>query len=461
MPSTSKRAIVEKLEERFDELLQEVKKNAAVLPPVDVASPVPAQDESAALKHISEVLQKQGISETDLVENRVLIAQWIKMAMESRGTVPKAERKIEILSATYGPKNVTEVVRNRVKSSRKSGSTSVDFSVSNSFFKGDPLRGQGKAFVLVWRIKGVLDLGAVYSAPQTLRRLEGERVHLEIDGDLPVYEPPPTAPKRSNIHILSATYHHLDVISAVREIASNERVPTITAANGSFGTDPMFGTSKILSITYTYNITSDLLLNDIHVQTAREGDWIRLPPKLTIHSAYWADMDITVQVRDLVDPLKQTAQIPTGFFPADDPWYGTRKTISVVYSYGRPDGRPKFQLLVTKDSDGTHELKPDRPLDLDFVFTDDDDDEEQLPGRDFRIVAGVWGILPVNEARFLVAARDGEVPCSNEFFRRDGFPGWGKTCQIYIRQEDTGNVRCLVAKEGQHLRIPASFDDEE
>ena len=337
-------------------------------------------------------------------------------------------------------------MRKLVKSSRKRGESTVNFDVSNSFFKSDPFYGQKKALALLWRIKAKSDIGSVYSALQTIRKHEGESVSISLEEDLPVYEPP-SEPRP--VYIMDATYCHLNVTSQVQEITSSGTIPQVSSANSEFGQDPCYGTVKVLSVTYTYHAQPEDIL-ECHTKTAREGDMIMIPPLLKVHCATWAGTDITDILRGRVT-CDQTLPLYTKLISSPDPWYGVLKTISVLYQYGNAP----MQLYITTDGKGTPLITSTQPSHTNGMFT-----SHNQPWEDFRIAAVVWGERPVDENAFLQAAAEtGHISCTNEFFRRDGLPNWPKTCQVFFESKSTGEIRCRAAREGEMLKIPTLFEE--
>src|ERR1700691_906027 len=151
-----------------------------------------------------------------------------------------------------------------------------------------------------------------YSVVQTKRFLEGQPFILIYDTTLPRFTPP--AIILHNILMLDASYYTLDVTAIVARIAITQNVSplVVRATNAQFGMDPAPYTGKQLSITYAYRSSDGSF--DHHIQVVGQDDTIAMPfqnqihAELTIHAAYWADLDVTQMLRSLVS-CDQTLQI--------------------------------------------------------------------------------------------------------------------------------------------------------
>src|SRR6266536_3154697 len=193
--STMQLIILKKLEQILADV-QMGKRESSVISTRNVEDP-----ENEVWDEISKELQDEGISRDALIENKDSIVQWIKHAIESGAWIeleensedpiaselwvstpsqfnpqssstqlaseaslisndaPKppahvnyswnssshltldetlAHQEVEVLSATWGPMDVTERVRQFFKISSKSGKTTHSFVPSNTFFGHDP-----------------------------------------------------------------------------------------------------------------------------------------------------------------------------------------------------------------------------------------------------------------------------------------------------------------------------------
>ena len=360
--------------------------------------------------------------------------------------------KLEIVSATYGTLDVTDYVREFLREDRSLHA----FVPSNAFFGGfDPIPNSIKAFILVYRVTPTSDDGTEKSESffQTKRLTEGQPVILDYELTLPRFNPP--AASSQDVVILDASFYTLDVTPTVAKIAAAEKEwPLIIhATNAQFGVDPAPNTGKQLSITYARRSPDGSL--EHHVQVVGEGDIITIPlqpsmiqVKLTIHSAYWADMDVTEVLRSRISQ-DQTLRFNAFITHPIDPWYNVRKTISIMYQYA--DG--PLQLGVYDDNSGLVSISPTQPLQRNF-FNPAGRQEDKM-----NILAVVWGGMyshpePLDASQFRWIAERRRFPCTNEWFKFDGRPNWPKTCHVFYEFGTTGIIRCAAAREWQECRLP-------
>jgi len=340
--------------------------------------------------------------------------------------------QIDAVSATYGTLDVTNRIEQFL---RKDYGILQAFVPNNAFFGGfDPIPNYVKAFILVCRITppGVLGTGSERSGWffQTRRFLEGQVIALTYDTTLPRFNPP--AMSSQNILILDASYYTLDVTTIVARIAAAQREQPllIRATNAQFGIDPAPLQAKQLSITYAYCSADGSF--DYHVQVVREGGIIAIPlqphtvePMLTIHAAYWADLDVTQSLQSRVSH-NQFLHIDTFAIHPFDPWYNVSKTLSIMYQY---TGGP-LQLVVCHDGSDMVLISPTDPPQKNF-FNPAGRDKDKL-----NILAVIWGAMyghlePMDASQFLWITEKRRFPCTNEWFKFDGRPNWPKTCHVF------------------------------
>jgi hypothetical protein len=212
---------------------------------------------------------------------------------------------------------------------------------------------------------------------------------------------------------------------------------------------------KQLSVTYAYCSPNSIF--DYHVQVVQEGESIHIPlqqpnvnVKLTIHAAYWADMDVTDVLRSQISS-NQTLRIESSLVHPYDPWYNVLKTLSIMYQY--TDG--PLQLLVCDDRTGVIFISPTSPLERNF-FNPDALREDKI-----NILAVIWGAMqnhpePLDASQLQWIAEKGRFPCSNEWFGFDGRMNWPKSCHVFYRFGTTGNIRCKATREGKECRLDMS-----
>lgn len=236
-----------------------------------------------------------------------------------------------------------------------------------------------------------------------------------------------------------------------RWIAEKRKFP---CTNEWFGFDGRLNWPKTCHVFYEFGTTGT-----IHCMTAREGDTIVIPAdhdsqipaegKLTIHAAYWADQDVTELFRSQV-LHDQTLQVnTTPYLQLPDPWYGVRKTISIMYQYTNGP----LQLLVCDDSRGTISISQTSPLRRNFF-----NPAERHDGK-LNVLAVVWGSMygrtePLDASQFRWIAEIKRFPCSTEWFRFNGQPYWPKTCHVFYEFGTTGRIGCVAAREGEECCLP-------
>jgi hypothetical protein len=400
-------------------------------------------------------MQAYGISQEEASQNRAMILKWAAKAaaagvlgervpnFDSLVETSKSQTEdYEVLSAVYGPMIVTDTVRQIFHSHLLHKIPIIGFTVTNETFGHDPWLGNVKAFSMVWRKAIHLDYGIVYTVPQRIFAEEGQMVSIDINAANKYHDS--VAGKPGSIYIVSASWHNQNVTEKVTKIVSTNQRPSIVSSVYEFNSDPRFGTSKILSITWAYS-NAPAALSHCEVKTVHENESLEIPPFLDVICANWGGLDITTVLRAKIGP-HQTLQLDTNNVPAiasPDPWFGERKTIAVLYQYGSDP----LQLLVAREGQGLATIQPNGPTNRKHIFLSKN---EPLPNT--TVLAVVWGLQPVAEEPVLEAiSKNSEFPCTNEFFDRDGWGGQKKTCQVFLQNNVTGETACVVGREGTTL----------
>ncbi|KAJ5382405.1 hypothetical protein N7517_000316 [Penicillium concentricum] len=418
-------------------------------------------------------MTEYGISEAEAEQNQDLILKWTTRASEPAGSLPLQrspttnsmgsidddlglgahKREIEVLSAVYGPKIVTDIMRHIINAHLGLKMTRVPFSATNETFGGDPWRNRIKAFSMVWRKVIRLDYGNLYSAPQKLFAEEGEVLTIDLSVPLPFHKSSETN-QRGSIYILNASWHNLDVTKHVKSITANDPRPSIMASTHEFfAIDPCYGHGKVMSVTWAYSDTA-AALSHCEVKTVTENSSIQVPPFLDIIRANWGGLDITNLVRAKITP-QQTLYFDTknvSAFASPDPLPGWQKTISILYQYGSLE---PMQMLVAGEDSGYAIIDPGDRMRRNFFFS-----KSIEVTSDIRVVAAVWGLQPVSERVFGRAVTERKkVLCSNAFFGRDGWGGRIKTLQVFLQNGHTGECVCVSEKEGNVLEMPTIWPE--
>ncbi|KAJ5902776.1 hypothetical protein N7495_003304 [Penicillium taxi] len=417
-----------------------------------------------------------GITEAEAEQNQVLIRTLAARASSAPSSnskdsptaiTPKGmigadlglgahKEEIEVLSAVYGPMVVTDTIKHIIDAHAGLNITKITFSINNETFGEDPWPNNTKAFSMIWRKAIRLTYGNLYSAPQKVFAEENELATIDIAVPLPIHESSESR-KRGSIYILNASWHNIDVTEHVAMVTANDPRPEIKASNYEFfaiNPDPCYGQVKILSVTYTYSDTA-AALSHCEVKTVTEESSAQIPPFLEIFCANWGGLDITNLVRANITS-HQTLQFDTRnvhVIASPDPLYGHQKTISILYRYGSSE---PMQLLVAGEDTGFAVIDPGDTMRRNFFFSDT---LELTPN--INALAAVWGLLPVSEkdvSQALTVRR--KVPCTNEFFKRDGWGGKVKTFQLFLQNGHTGECVCVSAKEGEFLVTPTAWPEE-
>ncbi|KAH8663565.1 hypothetical protein BGZ60DRAFT_565614 [Tricladium varicosporioides] len=178
-------------------------------------------------------------------------------------------------------------------------------------------------------------------------------------------------------------------------------------------------------------------------------------PTLIIHSAAYADKDVTEIVRRLVKG-NQTLTLQTDSLNSifGDPWPSHRKQFSIIYSFS---SRP-LELAAVLEGSGLLTLLPSYILDMNranFI---------QSGSEGGRVVAVVWGtgngLLGVNGMNGKGAGIkgkelevEGRCEATNGWMGFDGHYGVEKMAVVYYRDME-GRIGVKGAKEGETLRLP-------
>ncbi|KAL2698400.1 hypothetical protein AAEP93_011110 [Penicillium crustosum] len=419
-------------------------------------------------------MTEYGISETEAKQNQDLILKWTARASKPASLPPVKQspttnslmgsigadlglgahkEEIEVISAVYGSKIVTDIMRHIINGHLGLKLTRMPFSATNETFGGDPWPNYIKAFSMVWRKVIRLEYGNLYSAPQKLFAEEGELLTIDLAAPLPFHESSETN-KRGSIYILNASWHNLDVTEHVASITANDPRPDIMASTHEFfAIDPCYGHKKVMSVTWTYSDTA-AALSHCEVRTVTENSSTQIPPFLDIICANWGGLDITNLVRAKITP-QQTLHFDTKnvwAFASPDPLPGWQKTISILYQYGSLE---PMQMLVTGEDSSYAMIDPGDRMRRNFFFS-----KSIEVTSDIKVVAAVWGLQPVSEKVFGRAVTERKkVPCSNDFFGRDGWGGRQKTLQVFLQNEHTGECVCVSEKEGNFLEMPTVWPE--
>ncbi|KIM98560.1 hypothetical protein OIDMADRAFT_56909 [Oidiodendron maius Zn] len=361
---------------------------------------------------------------------------------------------LDILSASWGPTDVSNTVRDLYKSQAKPGTSVFAFTPSNSIF-GDPMPGQPKVFVMVWRVllspsSSPTGPYGIYSTAQTVRVSEGGTMNLDYSQGLIPYTPQVNPP--NNLIIYSASYNTMDVTGIV--ISLNTTAPlNVLASNETFHGDPAPGKTKQCSITYAY-VRDDGFL-DYNMKAVVEHQTIVIPkgpaPRLTIHAANFGGADVTTLVRNAVT-FDQTFTTTSSTWPpglSTDPWSGVRKVFSIMYQYGSGP----LELMVALEKTGVQVIAPFQAARRSYF----NNNAGEYAGNT-NILSIVWGDMqnhpdPVSSSIFTAVASSYSLACNNSTFGFDGLVGEGKTGLVFYQYGLSGAIQCAVARENTTLYL--------
>jgi hypothetical protein len=538
-PSSTQFVILNKLTQILSEVQAGKREGSIISSRARTIGEAPTEE---VVEEITRELEAEGISKEALVENKPTIDEFVKTAIESgawnelvdvddsESSFPSAQtipippiltpqsssprrgsdvqlhksrstdhpeppeqdislppvntgtRTIEIFSATYGPLDATERLRNFFRVPLPGRRTTRTFVPNNTFFGGDPLLNNFKVFVMVWR---VIHTSLDHPIPrlstiQTTRSFEGHPLTIDIGG--PFTEDPPSSPDpddKNTLRIISASYHNYNVTPHLNRLLSQWEPPTrltVPVSNEQFGHDPGYGWVYVLSVTYAYSLPSSsssfpqssfphYSQNLMYcVKTCLENRTLLIPPLLTIDIANWGGLDVSDTLRAQVSS-DQILRIDMNNLIGPDPWPNVQKTLSVIYTYAGE----AMQILVIRDGTGTIGIVPDgpprrsqfgvpKPKDKPVPPSPPDSDAEiGTPFEDkvldgWRLLAVIWGHRAVGNEVFWGIAKTPTFGCTNAFFGFDGKPNWPKTCQVLV-QDPGGVVECVAAREGEEMRL--------
>lgn len=456
--------------DKLDDILisiQEGRKPSSLMSTVDTVMMTPPSDEDDIWQELVREMHTYGISETEANENRPMILKWAAKAAaagileEQRPSnlshmvtgLKRQSDDFEILSAVYGPLNVADTVRHIFRAHLRGKVQNISFTATNETFGGDPWFNNVKAFSMVWRKAIYLDYGTLYTAPQKIIAEEGETISIDLNAPLPYHESFDDNP--GSPHILIASWHNQDVTEQVARLVRTNRQASIVASVHEFGCDPCYGHVKNLSVTWAYSDTP-AALSYCDMKTVHENESLEIPSFLDIICANWGGLDITSELQAKIGP-HQTLQLDTNsvrHIASPDPWPDNHhKTISVLYQYGSDP----MQLLVVGEGTGLVTINPQSPFRRNHFFS-----SKNGPSAKIEVLAVVWGLQPVSEVSFIqVTLQNKQIPCNNAFFARDGWGGTKKTCQVFLQNNLTGDITCIVGREGTTLTLPTVWPGDE
>lgn len=434
-------------------------------------------------------MQKHGISETQVEQHKSMILQWAGRAIaagilnqpDGEETETGTETYWEVISAVYGPRNVTSILQRMIDTHRQHQqhlrSRPLQFIITNEAFGGDPFPGHVKAFSMAWRKRVVhrhgRQVSTSYSAVQKAFAQEDDVVVIDFDQGVNLEESPVESAARRGVEIVIASWHNLDMTQHITSLIQNGQTAIMATDMQLLTHDPSPGYIKFLSVTYTYTSAKDN--NNEHqyfqVSFAEEGTELDIPPSLDILYANWGGLDITATLEAKIDPNTQTLTLDTNrmvHIASPDPWPGFYKSIVVIYRYNtiykskcgvEGDG---MELLVVGEGMGTTVIKPyqsgahrSQSWRLDLPFPSDDEN-----GSKARILGIIWGLQPVSTTMWsprkelrdsvLLSRR---IVCTNNLFGGDGWFGKVKACLVLVQNVETREIVALVGRENTVLEL--------
>lgn len=434
-------------------------------------------------------MQKHGISETQIEQHKSMILQWAGRAIaagilnqpdDETETETETETYWEVISAVYGPRNVTAILQRMIDTHRqhqhnhhlREQSKPLQIIITNEAFGGDPFPDHVKAFSMAWRKRIVRRYGrqstTSYSAVQKVFAQESDVVIIDFDEPLVELANNAQTPK-TGVEIVIASWHNLDMTQHISSLLQAGQTAFMATDMQLLTLDPSPGYIKFLSVTYTYSSPTDKF-QYFQVNFAQEGTELDIPPSLDILYANWGGLDITATLQSKIDPGTQTLTLDTDRvfnIASPDPWAGFHKGIVVVYRYnttskGEGDG---MELLAVGEGMGTTVIKPyqngmhrSRSWRLDLPFPSDGDESKT------KILGVIWGLQPVSTTLWSTRKElrdsileDKRISCTNNFFGGDGWLGKVKACLVLVRNIETKEIAALFGREGTVLELASPW----
>ena len=418
-------------------------------------------DEADILEEVLRELEREGVSKEEIRENKSVITRWIMKGVRdgqwlefqpdtppSYFTLPIRTNnddqitlthrcKIEVLSATYGPMDVTNKMRQFLMSNVLPTTKTRVFVPSNEFFGRDPYVAEFKLFVLVWRkrLSWDRDSRQKYTQPRTLIVRENQQAIFDYEWDAPPMDL--DLYSASNLNIISATFSTEDVTCLIGRLIRDP----IRVSDAVLG-DPQVGVRKTLTVTYSYGIPDNIA--DCYVKTCLEHTDLYIPPPLKIAAANFATTDITDTLRAQVTPDQRLVVDLRHQLCYPDPFVNQSKTVAIIFQYGDEP----LQLIVRWEINDFLRIESSGPQQRNFL--------NPIPPREddaIHILGAVWGVKPIYLRHFGLMQQRKEFPCTNEWFGFDGRPNVKKTCQVFVQDARNGKIRCIAAREGETLKI--------
>ncbi|KAJ9633917.1 hypothetical protein H2199_009208 [Coniosporium tulheliwenetii] len=178
------------------------------------------------------------------------------------------------------------------------------------------------------------------------------------------------------------------------------------------------------------------------------------PVKLKIHAASWGGVDVTSHMDRLIGDDHQTLTLDTNKISIPDPWFGFKKTFSILYSYSNT---PDMFVLVTTEGSGVQKITPtaaSEKANIKRVGT-----APRRAGSSLYLIAVLYGdeviTLPTAYEKIYKAAESKQpFPVSNAFFEGDPWVGIKKSCHIYYQTEENGPIKAGHGREYGDMTVP-------
>ncbi|KAI7978598.1 hypothetical protein EIK77_006933 [Talaromyces pinophilus] len=429
-------------------------------------------------------MQKHGISETQIEQHKSMILQWAGRAiaagiLNQPDDETETETYWEVISAVYGPRNVTAILQRMIDTHRQHQHNRhlgqrpepLQFIITNEALGGDPFPDHVKAFSMAWRKRIIRRYGrqssTSYSAVQTVFAQESDVVVIDFDQPLAELSNNDQPSLKGGVEIVIASWHNLDMTQHITSLIEAGQTAIMATDMQLLTPDPSPGYIKFLSVTYTY-FSADDKFQQFQVNSAQEGTELDIPPSLDILYANWGGLDITATLQSKIDPGTQTLTLDTDRvfnIASPDPWPGFHKGIVVVYRYNTTSkpGVDGMDLLVVGEGMGTTVIKPyqsgrhrSRSWRLDLPFPDG--------GSNTKILGVIWGLQPVSTTLWSTRKelrdsilQERRISCTNKCFGGDGWLGKVKKCLVLVQNIETKEIAALFGREGTVLELASPW----
>jgi len=134
----------------------------------------------------------------------------------------------------------------------------------------------------------------------------------------------------------------------------------------------------------------------------------------------------------------------TAAWAGGDPWYGVKKCLSILHSYGS-----SIRTFVACEGNGTFTLVPG---DVGLSARTQEITRQGPSSSDFAIVSAVWGAAEIRDTTVYQAIYDykrngTQIPFNNVLFGKDTYYGEQKSGVIWYTQDNFKTFKSIYGRE--------------